>query len=154
MSTTETKKAAVALSGELVELANEIRAKQTIDAEGVATAPEGLFAELLPKIDAELPLETIERSQRALSTYGTALFLATGENAVEHTKANTDIKRVSGVFKAGLDEVAINYNVPSGVKADGTKKDPATSLIHRRYEHPEHAEVRQHIYDRTRGLAD
>lgn len=152
MSTVENKE--VTLSGELVALANAAKEKITVDAEGVVSAPEGLFAELLPQIDAELPMETVERSQKALSTFGTALFLAVGETAVEHTKANSDIKRVSGVIKAGLDEVAINYNVPSGVKADGTKKDPATSLIHRRFEHAEHAEVRQHIYNRTRSLAD
>lgn len=151
MSQVETKEVvALVISDDITKLAEQVGAELTIDGEGNFTAPDDIFDRLVTDVTPD----EVVRVQKALTRFGTASFKAVCEKGVDTTHADKAIKRVSGVIKTGLDEIAINYNRPSGNKSDGSVKDPAVSLITRRHEHADHAAVRQTIYARARSLID
>ena len=151
MSQVENKTADVALSNDLVELANKISPDATINSEGKLEVAETNFLAARPESLSE---EAILGTQNYTSAYGTALFHVAGEKAGDFLAENPDVKRVAGVVKIGHDELAVNFNRPQGMDAQGKPKSAAMSMVLRRFEHKEHNDVRTALTERFRKLVD
>ncbi|AGX01858.1 hypothetical protein CF95_gp136 [Erwinia phage PhiEaH1] len=152
MSQVENKTADVALSNDLVELANKISPDVGINSEGKLEVAETNFLASRPA--DKLSEANILDTQQYTSEYGTALFHVAGEKAGDFLAENPDIKRVAGVVKIGHDELAVNFNRPQGMDAQGKPKSAAMSMVLRRFEHKEHNDVRTALTERFRKLVD
>ena len=152
MSQVENKTADVALSNDLVEMANKISPDASINSEGQATVTETNF--LASRPTDKLTEANILDTQEYTSLYGTALFHVLGEKAGDFLAENPDVKRVAGVVKIGRDELAVNFNRPQGMDAHGKPKPAAMSMVLRRFEHAEHNDVRTALTERFRKLVD
>lgn len=152
MSQVENKTADVALSTEMLDLANKISPDAVISSEGVAGVSETNFLASRPA--EKLTEANILDTQEYTSLYGTALFHVLGHKAGDFLAENPDVKRVAGVVKIGKDELAVNFNRPQGMDAKGQPKPAAMSMVLRRYEHAEHNDVRTELTDRFRKLVD
>lgn len=152
MSNVENKTADVALSNEMIELANKISPDASINSEGQAAVLDTNFLAARPA--DKLTEENIIDTQEYTSAYGTALFHVLGEKAGDFLAENPDVKRVAGVVKIGRDELAVNFNRPQGMDAHGKPKSAAMSMVLRRFEHKEHNDVRTALTERFRKLVD
>lgn len=152
MSQVENKTADVALSNDLVELANKITPDVAVNSEGKLEVTEASFLAARP-VD-KLTEANILDTQEYASLYATALFHVAGEKAGAFLAENPDVKRVAGVVKTGHDELAVNFNRPQGMDAKGQPKPAAMSMVLRRFEHKEHNDVRTALTERFRKLTD